>query len=95
MAGVGTGGTLTGVGQYLKSKKPSVRLVAVESASSPLLSGGKAGPHGLQDGCQTADEQRAGQQVGLVLLVQPGGAGDDDRNGNQANGRKTRAPRGF
>lgn len=48
VAGVGTGGTLTGVGQYLKSKKPSVRLVAVEPASSPLLSGGKAGPHGLQ-----------------------------------------------
>jgi len=48
VAGVGTGGTLTGVGEYLKSKKPSVRLVAVEPASSPLLSGGKAGPHGLQ-----------------------------------------------
>ena len=48
VAGVGTGGTLTGVGRYLKEKKPSVRIVAVEPASSPLLGGGSAGPHGLQ-----------------------------------------------
>ncbi len=48
VAGVGTGGTLTGVGQYLKSKNPQVRVVAVEPAGSPLLSGGTAGPHGLQ-----------------------------------------------
>lgn len=48
VAGVGTGGTLTGTGEYLKSKLPSVQVVAVEPASSPLLSGGTAGPHGLQ-----------------------------------------------
>lgn len=48
VAGVGTGGTLTGVGSYLKSKNPLVKIVAVEPASSPLLSEGKAGPHGLQ-----------------------------------------------
>lgn len=48
VAGVGTGGTLTGVGTYLKEKNPAIRVVAVEPAASPLLSGGKAGSHGLQ-----------------------------------------------
>ncbi len=48
VAGVGTGGTLSGVAKYLKEKDPAVRVVAVEPADSPLLSGGSAGPHKLQ-----------------------------------------------
>ena len=48
VAGVGTGGTISGTGRYLKEQNPHVRIVAVEPASSPLLSQGHAGPHGLQ-----------------------------------------------
>lgn len=48
VAGVGTGGTITGTGRFLKEKNPEIKIVAVEPADSPLLSQGKAGPHGLQ-----------------------------------------------
>ena len=65
VAGVGTGGTITGVGEYLKSQNPDVKVVAVEPATSPVLSQGKSGPHKIQG---------IGKHEGILVGISSGAA---------------------
>ena len=75
VAGVGTGGTVTGVGSYLKSRKPSVYVAAVEPASSPVLSGGAAGSHGIQGiGAVFVPETLDGSVCDEIIPVEDGDA---------------------
>lgn len=70
VAGVGSGGTITGVGKFLKSQNPAIQIVAVEPAESPLLSGGKPGGHGIQGiGANFIPKNYDGAQVDAVLKV--------------------------
>jgi len=70
VAGVGTGGTITGVGEVLKARKPSVQIVAVEPDSSPVLSGGRAGPH--RNAIKTA--RNVARQQGILCGISCGAA---------------------
>ncbi len=87
VAGVGTGGTITGTGEYLKSRDPSVRIVAVEPASSPLLSKGVAGPHGLQGiGANFIPKVLHTEIYDEIILVEDGAAFDAARQVGRREG---------
>ena len=87
VAGVGTGGTVTGVGRYLKSKNPNVKIVAVEPADSPLLSRGVAGSHGIQGiGANFVPEVLDRSLIDEVLRVETGDAYAAARNFGRTEG---------
>jgi cysteine synthase len=87
VAGVGTGGTITGVGEVLKQRKPSVRTVAVEPAKSPVLSGGTPGPHKLQGiGAGFVPENLNRAVVDEVIGVNEEQSGPISREVNQLDG---------
>jgi len=81
VAGVGTGGTLTGVGTVLKERKPEVRIVAIEPAGSPILSGGRAGPHMIQGiGAGFVPEVLDADLIDEVILIENTEAFEQARN---------------
>lgn len=87
VAGVGTGGTVTGVGRYLKSQNPNVKIVAVEPADSPLLSQGVAGSHGIQGiGANFVPEVLDRSLIDEVLPVETGDAYAAARNFGRTEG---------
>ena len=87
VAGVGTGGTVTGVGRYLKSQNPNVKIVAVEPADSPLLSRGVAGSHGIQGiGANFVPEVLDRSLIDEVLPVKTGDAYAAARNFGRTEG---------
>lgn len=87
VAGVGTGGTITGVGEVLKQRKPSVRAVAVEPAKSPVIAGGAPGPHKLQGiGAGFIPENLNRAVVDEVIGVQEEDSGPVSREVNQLDG---------
>lgn len=80
VGGVGTGGTITGVGEVLKSRKPDVRIVAVEPADSPVLSGGEKGPHKIQGiGAGFVPENYNPDVVDEIILVENSEAAETSR----------------
>ena len=80
VAGVGTGGTITGVGEYLKSQNPDVKIVAVEPASSPVLSTGTAGPHKIQGiGAGFVPEVLNTNVYGEIITIENEDAFDEGR----------------
>ena len=85
VAGVGTGGTVSGIGKFLKSKNPETEVVAVEPARSPLLSEGKAGPHGIQGiGANFVPDTLDRNVCDRIVKV----SDDDAYNGGRLIGRK-------
>jgi len=87
VAGVGTGGTITGAGRFLRSKKSDVKIVAVEPASSPVLSGGKAGPHKIQGiGAGFIPQTTDASLFNEVVQVQDDEAGDFARRAAKEEG---------